>query len=129
MQASEQIIDVLEYLCKKIGVTIDFTNKNILPYINQLCEKYIRWEIASSVALIVIGIIAGIGVYFLCKWLYKKGKEELEEAYYGFMALIIILFIAFTLGFIFPAIFNIIQCLTFPEKVIYEYIAAILEAK
>ena len=42
MQANEQIIDVLEYLCKKIGVTIDFTNKNILPYVNQLCEKYIN---------------------------------------------------------------------------------------
>ena len=63
------------------------------------------------------------------KRFYYKYKEELEEAYYGFMALIIILFIAFTLGFIFPAIFNIIQCLTFPEKVIYEYIATILEAK
>ena len=129
MQASDQIIEVLEYLCKKIGVTIDFTNKNILPYVNQLCEKYIRWEIASSVALIVIGIIAGIGVYFLCKWFYENGKIEDEEIYYGFMVLTIILFTTFVLCFIFPAIFNIIQCLTFPEKVIYEYITTILEAK
>lgn len=129
MQANEQIIDVLEYLCKKIGVTIDFTNKNILPYVNQICEKYIRWEIASSVALIVIGIIVGIGVYFLCKWLYKKGKEENEEAYHEFMAIIIAIFLGFAILVIFPDIFNIIECLTFPEKVIYEYIATILEAK
>ena len=129
MQANEQIIDVLEYLCKKIGVTIDFTNKNILPYVNQLCEKYINWEIASSVTLIVIGIIAGIGVYFLCKWLYKKGKEENEEAYHEFMAIIIAIFLGFAILVIFPAIFNIIECVTFPEKAIYDYVTTLMEAK
>lgn len=129
MQASEQIIDVLEYLCKKIGVTIDFTNKNILPYVNQICEKYIHWEIASSVTLIVIGIIAGIGVYFLCKWLYKKGKEENEEVYHEFMAIIIAIFLGFAILVIFPAIFNIIECVTFPEKAIYDYVTTLMEAK
>lgn len=127
MQVSDQIIEVLEYLCKKIGVTIDFTNKNILPYVNQLCEKYIRREIASSVAWIVIAAITGIGAYFICKWLYKMGKKD--EDYYGLMAVIIAVSSLFIILTIISQTFNIIECLTFPEKVIYDYVTTLMEAK
>lgn len=127
MQVSDQIIEVLEYLCKKIGVTIDFTNKNILPYVNQLCEKYIRWEIALSVAWIVIAAITGIGAYFICKWLYKMGKKD--EDYYGLMAVIIAVSSLFIILTIISQTFNIIECLTFPEKVIYDYVTTLMEAK
>ena len=68
-------------------------------------------------------------MYFLCKWLYKKGKEENEEAYHEFMAIIIAIFLGFAILVIFPAIFNIIECVTFPEKAIYDYVTTLMEAK
>ena len=136
MQVSDQIIEVLEYLCKKIGVTIDFTNKNILPYVNQLCEKYINWEITTSIMWILIAIIAGIVAYFICIWLYKMGKKEEEnqyysdsEAYYGLMAVIIIFSSIYIILTIIFQTLDIIECLTFPEKAIYDYVTTLMEAK
>lgn len=41
MQVSNQIIEVLDYLCSKIGITIDWTESNVLPYVQTLLEKYI----------------------------------------------------------------------------------------
>ena len=136
MQVSDQIIEVLEYLCKKIGVTIDFTNKNILPYVNQLCEKYINWEITTSIMWILIAIIAGIVAYFICIWLYKMGKKEEEnqyysdsEAYYGLMAVIIIFSSIYIILTIIFQTLDIIECSTFPEKAIYDYVTTLMEAK
>lgn len=33
MQVSDQIIEVLNYLGEKLGVTIDWTSENVLPYV------------------------------------------------------------------------------------------------
>lgn len=57
MQLSDQIIQVLEYLGEKMGVTIDWSQQNVLPYVKQICEKYIRYEIASSVMWMAVGLI------------------------------------------------------------------------
>ena len=135
MQANEQIIDVLEYLCKKIGVTIDFTNKNILPYVNQLCEKYINWEITTSISWIVIAAIVGIGAFFLCKSIYQSAKKKEEEGkfgiardYYSYIKSIIVLAVLLISLIVISQTFDIIECLTFPEKAIYEYIVLLMEA-
>lgn len=49
MQISDEIIKVLEYLCTRIGLTIDWTSSNVLPYIEQLCGKFVKWEIGTSI--------------------------------------------------------------------------------
>ena len=33
MKVSNQIIEVLEYLCQKFGIVIDWTSESILPYL------------------------------------------------------------------------------------------------
>ena len=48
MQISDEIIKVLEYLCTKIGLTIDWTSSNVLPYVEQLCGKFVKWEIGTN---------------------------------------------------------------------------------
>ena len=48
MNVSDQIIEVLNYLGRQLGITIDWTADNVLPYVNTLCEKFIAWEISTS---------------------------------------------------------------------------------
>lgn len=60
MQISDEIIKVLEYLCTKIGLTIDWTSSNVLPYVEQLCGKFVKWEMGTSFTWIGIAIIATI---------------------------------------------------------------------
>lgn len=36
---SDQIISVLDALCEKFGIAIDWTSQNVIPYIQLLAKK------------------------------------------------------------------------------------------
>ena len=53
---SDDVIKILDALSEKIGLSIDWTSQNVVPYINQLCRKYVNYEIATSVIWIILGV-------------------------------------------------------------------------
>lgn len=116
MNVSQQIINVIDNLCQKFGIAIDWTAANVLPYITALCEKYIHWEISTSIAWIIIAsscaFIALIAAIFICKLDWWCGFEWVM---FSFVLLISICVIG-------QQVFDIIECKTFPEKAIYDYI-------
>ena len=112
MQISDEIINVLEYLCSKIGLTIDWTSSNILPYVEQLCGKYVKWEIGTSIIWIGIAIVATIITLIFSKGVDCDGFEKVIFWFVLCGAIIII-------G---KQVFDIVECYTFPEKAIYDYI-------
>lgn len=141
MQMSDQIIQVLDYLGEKLGVSIDWTSENVLPYVQTLCNKYINWEIATSVIWIIVGlvlIIPGIVCLKYCIKNFKNYQKYLENkiefnqfmssddtAYlFGFTSgcLLIIGFVI-----IFCQSFDIIKCIYFPELKIYEYVKELMQ--
>ena len=116
MQVSDEVIKILEYLCDKIGVTIDWTNNNVLPYLEQLCGKFVKWEIGTSIAWIVLTIIAVIITLIFSKVVDWEGVESVIFWCVVVAAVIVI-------G---CKTFDIIECYTFPEKAIYDYIQSYL---
>jgi hypothetical protein len=115
---SNQIIEVLNYLGEKFGIVIDWSSQNIIPYIEELCGKFISWEIATSYMWIVFGgIFLLLGIFFI-------GYEIYNQFMYcdgllfglGFVMLII----AFCV--IGNQIYDIITATCFPEKTILDYI-------
>lgn len=124
---SEEIIKILDALAEKTGLAIDWTSANVLPYLQQLCGKYVTYEIATS----IVWILVGICLLFVGKFLIKKTKQYWkkyeEEASYSDDDAIAILF-GILAGFaIFGGIvvilcqtFDIVTCITFPEKIIIE---------
>ena len=64
MSISDQIIAVINDLCQKFGIAIDWTAESVLPYIEDLCARYIQFEIQTSIAWIVcmaaVTLLAGI---------------------------------------------------------------------
>ena len=42
MTVSEQIIQVVDMLCEKFGMAIDWTGENVIPYIEVLCKKLVK---------------------------------------------------------------------------------------
>lgn len=123
MNVSEQIISVIDNLCQKFGIAIDWTANNVLPYIETLCGKYIDWEINTSIAWIIIAascsLIALIAAIFICKFCYW---DNVEWVVFGFVLVI-------SIGIIGAQIFDIIECKTFPEKAIYDYVTWQIELK
>ena len=121
MQVSDEIIKVLEYLGEKFGIVFDSTKENILPYAQQLAEKYIKWEISTSVAWICIAVIFLIvGILFsICG--VKKFEEDIL-----IITVPVVLLSLIVIGY---QVFDIIQCNVFPEKRIYEYVSYLLQNK
>lgn len=134
MTVSEQIIEVLNALCEKFGIVIDWTAENVIPYIAELCMKLISWEIWTSVAWIAFMAVLSIIATVLAKRFYptfKRGVEEnIRENYYDIGWIIASVFAIIPLFAIYLATFivlcvqvmDIIKCVTFPEMYVVEYI-------
>ena len=45
MSFSSQFIEVLDALCEKFGIAIDWTSKNVMPYVTDLDARIITYEI------------------------------------------------------------------------------------
>ena len=119
MTISSQIIEVLNDLCMKFGVAIDWSQENVTPYLQELAGKYISWEVATSWAWIVLGVITIlIGIAL---WIFEC-KTNVDDFFY------VMAFVLFALGafIVVCQVFDILECKYFPEKAIFEYIKSFM---
>lgn len=116
MQISSELIKIFEYLGEKLGLTIDWTSQNVLPYIKQLCEKFIMWEINTSYAWIwIAGVAIVIG---LIVTILLQVFSDLDCGHWVVFCIVTVI----SLAIIGCQVFDIIECRYFPEKAIYDYI-------
>ena len=137
MTVSEQIIQVIDALCEKFGLVIDWTNANVIPYLSTLCGKLISYEIWTSVFWIGIMFVLTIVSVIATKRLYPIFKKGIENQHYldcgwtvgsGFaIAGLMILYFA-TIIVTGAQIIDIIKCTTFPEMYVFEYVQRIINA-
>lgn len=139
MTVSEQIIQVINVLCEKFGIAIDWTSENVIPYITSLCGKLIKFEVCTSILTMVIWVAIIITSIVITKKLYpvfKNGvKENLENYDCGWIILsvfaVIALFVINIVGIciVEQQVTDIIKCVTFPEMYVFEYIQKIVNTK
>ena len=127
MKVGEQIIQVLEYLCEKFGIVINWSEENVLPMVQKLCEKYIRWEVSTSISWLILGVIMLIIGFMLIsriKAIIKRcdDDDELDSDDVFFPLCVIASILSFIAGTIIVGVqtFDIIKCCVFPELQIYE---------
>lgn len=123
MKVSDQIIEVLNYLCEKIGFTIDWTADNVFPYVETLLGKLIKWEISTSwmwIGIALFGILA-----FLVFAIIMQCANNLMDGFQWIAFVIATTCFCIVIG---VQIYDIITCYTFPEKFIYEYIQELLNS-
>lgn len=123
---SEEIIKILDDLAKRFGIAVDWSSENVIPYLEQLCEKFINWEISTSFAWIVIMSVLTIISFIFAIILHKIDKDYVSC---GIGWIIFGAVLITSLAVIGVQIFDIIECKTFPEKVIYEYIKTSIQSK
>lgn len=116
MTVSSQIIEVLNDLCMKFGLAIDWSQENVLPYLEELAGKYITWEIATSVTWIVIGVLCVIAGVFCMKFDLKK----LHDGFLLGVGALLVLIAVFIIG---TQVFDILECVYLPEKALFEYVS------
>jgi uncharacterized membrane protein len=134
MKVSEQIISVLNALCEKFGIVVDWTTNNVLPYIQDLCGRIINYSIATNIATIVFLIILFLAFLFTFKYMLKKGSEDnwysdgwlfgaiLSGVVFGICTLLCFIMIPMS-------VMDIIKACTIPELTIIEMVEGLIESK
>ena len=136
MNFSQEIINVLNYLGQKFGIAIDWTSENVIPYLQDLGARYIKYEAFTSIAWMVvipvITIIIAIPLVITHKKANACGWDD--NHHFGICCTTVILWILF-LFMVFTSIcvvctqvFDIIECYTLPEKVIFEYVKTLMQS-
>lgn len=81
---SDEIIKVFDALGEKLGIVIDWSQENIYPYIQDLCQRAAQYKLTNSItALIVWTIIFAFsicGIIFIIKKFPKGvGFDDLDD--------------------------------------------------
>ncbi len=126
----EEIIKVLDNLAQKFGIAIDWTSQNVMPYLEDLANRYIAYNNLIAIVQIVISaifIIAGIMcIIKLVKWKNSKGYDNSCYSYDPIMLALGItgagMLIALGIGLIIGNTIGIIQNVCMPELTIVDYI-------
>lgn len=126
---SEEIIKVLDELGKRFGIAIDWSNQNIMPYLQELLKRFICYQNITACIWIIISIvmtISGVAIFkFLNKW---KKSENYDDNYINnellatFGYIFSICTIALGVGLIIGNMLGIVKNICMPEMVVYEYI-------
>ena len=121
MQISDEIIKVLDNLGQKFGIALDWTNSNILPYVQDLGNRMVKYEIYTSMLWILLSIlICVISIKLVCIGLkyFKKEEDNIEkDDCYCFITTISIIFIIISSLIILVQCMDIIRALTIPESI------------
>lgn len=123
MSFSSQFIEVLDALCDKIGIAIDWTSQNVVPYATDLAARIITYEISTSVAWIIIAAIV-----FLIAWKMTKNLckvDAFDDGWFlGWAIRIVAGILCFgEIGF---EVFDIIEAVALPEKTLYDFITGLM---
>ena len=122
---ADEIIKVLNDLCEKFGIAIDWSSKNVLPYIQKLGERIVAYELWTSVIWIIVNLLLFIGSVIVFVKVTKWSNSENFDV--NDCEQIVWLCWVATVGgmiacfcFMVGEVFDIVICLVFPEKVIME---------
>lgn len=108
----------LQELAKQFGLALDWSNNNVIPYLQDLAQRVITYEFRSSIFWIVIGavfIIIGIVVMILA-------LRSNDESSLGIACIAVLILWLGGIWIIGAQINDIILCGTLPEKILLRYI-------
>ena len=127
---SEEIIKVLDELGKRFGIVIDWSNQNIIPYLQELFKRFICYRNITACVWIILSIamtISGVVMFrSLNKWRKSDDYGDYDDDMLVELGYIFSVFItALGIGLIIGNVFGIIKNVCMPEMAIYEYITNI----
>jgi hypothetical protein len=133
MTFSGEIIKLLDDLSKRFGIAVDWSSKNVMPYLQDLSGRIVNYEIATSAVNIAVNILIAFLLYKLVRYVAVQFIEE-DGFFYDVEELGIATFVisgVISLFVFFGTIvetFDIIEALTIPEKTIINFVQEEVDA-
>lgn len=130
---SDEIIKVFDTLGEKLGVAIDWSQENIYPYIQDLCQRTAQCKITNNIIVLIVWTIIFVfsicGIIFIIKKFPKNvGMDAIEETFLGLSLFGFIIFsvlIILSLVMSIQNINNICMCVYIPEKALLDMLHSI----
>lgn len=116
---SDEIIKVLDHISDKFGIAIDWSSANVMPYLQDLMTRMVKYVIYTNIVDIIFYIILIIGFIGVIFVLFKILKDW---SFAMVLSLVPILLILIFGTMISSSINNIIEVNTVPEKYLIEMI-------
>lgn len=127
MSVSDEIIKVLDALAEKFGMVVDWTSSNVTPYLEQLCGRYINYEVVTSIVWMVLATLVGVIGYVVLHKNKEWGVDRYETIKddYFLRVILYLIMVGIPIVVIVTQTFDIVTCLTFQEKIILEELQSI----
>lgn len=71
----KEIIKVLDYISGKLGIAVDWTAENVLPYAREILADYVLYEIISCATGLAISVAILMASALVLRWIYKDYKR------------------------------------------------------
>lgn len=81
MSVSEEIIKVLDDLGNRLGIAIDWTKDNVVPYVQDLTTRYAQMQITLNIiaacVYLIIGATAGVVIVNIIRQWAKRNLKSM----------------------------------------------------
>ena len=125
----KEIIKVLDALCDKFGIAIDWTSQNVMPYLTDLGSRLVKYEVIYNSDEMILWLVMTIG-FVLLTVKGVKNEDKLYEMDLEWLSGIGVIAsgicILITIVIIFCNSSDIITALTIPEKIILEELQSLM---
>lgn len=80
-ELSTEVIKILDDLGKRFGIAVDWTSKNVMPYLMELYDKFITYKIVvNCIPIVLFVVFLIITIVFLKKYFkYNALARETNE--------------------------------------------------
>lgn len=111
--------EMLRKLAEQFGLALDWGSENVVPYLQQLAERVVKYEVSQSIFWLVVGVLLvlmGIASFILAF------KGDFSDEAVG--CLIILGFCGVIIGIVIAGcqINDLIECKYLPEKILLRYV-------
>ena len=121
---SNEIIKVLDHLCDKFDIAIDWSSNNVMPYLQDLMVRITKYAIYTNILWLAMSILIISATAFALVKITKVARKSMYDWDFiigiSFLIGSIIIIIFFITGMY--ACQNLIEVNTVPEKYMIEMI-------
>ena len=136
MNFSTEVITIIDELAKRMGLAIDWTAENVMPYLEDLGSRYVSYILTRDIISLVMGLFITIVFIIICvsyaKKIEKLNNNHSDGSDFDYMmgigaGLVSAVSLFVNIIFIIPGKVNeILACIYLPEKIIFDYISTFI---